>query len=295
MFLGQAHRYFNFYVGHLLWALNKMGVLKTEEPVETSMSIINRFACSVREGHILDAILDRAISVPHTTLVPVLSGGYIIEQNGVKADLSKTNLSPLIKYRLKKGRLEYEATEVEYINKYLQSEYDVVDLGAGMGFTSCAAGNKINHDRAIIAVEANENLKSTIERNATLNDVTIIPTIAAYAPRYESVPFFTRGDHRSASIRQDSSETTKVKTTDLSELVTKHNISEFQLISDIEGTEAELIHEMDLLSSCCRTLIIEIHKQKNPDVIKFVEELEKYGFKQVDSTRSVSVYRNTDF
>lgn len=266
----------------------------TKGVIAIGMSIISRTAHSVHEGTILGAILDRAIAIPHTKLVSILSEGYIMKQDGISADLSRTDLRPLVKYRLKKGRLKHEEIEISFINKYLNSKYDVVDLGAGMGFTSCAAGNLLDDDSTVVAVEANTNLEAAIEHNAALNDVTILPTMAAYAPGYESVLFGTEGDYRSASIYQDSSEITEINTTNLIDLTAEHGIREFQLISDIEGSEAELVHEMDLLSDYCRTMIIELHKEKNPKVDDLINELRSSGFNQIDSKGRVAVYQNTN-
>ncbi len=81
----------------------------------------------------------------------------------------------------------------------------------------------------------------------------------------------------------------------LSKIIKRHNIGEYTLVSDIEGSEAGLL-EMDGagLAHCCQ-MIIELHHTVRRDRIILAEELAtelqaKYNFKQIDRHGSVYVF-----
>lgn len=247
---------------------------------------------SIQDGRIFSAIKDRFVAIPHVFATSSLSGEYLMEQAGIKADLSNTNIRPLVKYRLNTGYLEYEKTEVKFIQEYLPPELDVIDLGAGIGFTACVADRKLNQGRDVIAIEANPKLESSIKYNAGLNGSSVKVISAGYSPSVGTIEISDKDSYRSNSVYENTSDEVEVETTSLVEITNEFSIDSFSLISDIEGSEAELIQEIELIKSKCHTIIIEIHEEKNSAVKETISRLENEGFRLIDSEERVRVFQN---
>jgi len=257
---------------------------------------------------ILKHVVDRLVCRPHVAWHSS-AGGYLMEQGDVILDLSQVDLRPLVKYRLRNGFLQYEQAEQRYISSYLPSEGDVIDLGAGIGFTACVAAREREADCHIVAVEANQALLDAIEQNTRLNGVVNLKTVnAAYESQGNPVSFRVHSDFRSSEIDSPSDARTShtdsaagtlitVDGLNLETIVDRFDIGRFSLIVDIEGSESDMIlDEIDLLESCCSVMIVEFHEGTN-GYEAALETLEPSTFDLVDESDShnVRVYENTTF
>ncbi len=175
----------------------------------------------------------------------------IITIGGVKLDI--TNLDLFTKQVFLLSSQNYEKDEGELIEKYLPSDIDVVDLGAGVGFTACKA-SKLIKNRQLIALEANENLIPIMKRNMSLNSCNYIIRNLAYSPDEEEVSLLMSfgGTFAASSVKNDlvtnPDKILKVNSTSLFSIIDANNFERFSLICDIEGMEVELLNtELELL------------------------------------------------
>jgi FkbM family methyltransferase len=134
-------------------------------------------------------------------------------------------------------RERYENDECRLIREHVPDGSNVVDLGAGIGFTSAFAARCVDGIQTHVAVEANPELIPVLRRTRELNECEFEIINAAYTTSGSSVRF-ERGQSltRSSIYRaEEGSETVSPVT--LRELIDTYDLSEFVLVADIEGTE----------------------------------------------------------
>lgn len=212
--------------------------------------------------------------------------------------------SPLVVPRIKAKLFlrGYEPVEINFVKKYLHPDRDVIDLGSSLGVVASHIGQKLNAGRRVICVEANPSLLDIIRANVTRNaphvQVEIVSGAVDYPPDRRSFVELALGfDNLMAHIVEDEvvPRGIFVPTVSLSEIIRQHEIGEYALVSDIEGSEASLL-EMDSAALIrCRQMIIELHHTVRRERIILAEELaaelrEKHGFRQIDRRGMVYVF-----
>lgn len=259
------------------------------------MSTLSRVRRRFREDGIsglTSAFLHRVIAPLHVPLVS-RDGTYLMERNGVEIDLAPTRLRPLLKYRMKIGFLDYEAAELDAISTYLDSETDVIELGAGVGYISCVIDQKLSEAPKHIAVEANPNLIQALKENRERNGAEFEVRHAAYSPTDEKVTLNIYDDYRSSGVYSKTGKAGHEVTVDgvnLASLVEEYDTNRCTLVADIEGVEANLIlEEWEILRKHFDTLIIEFHS-RNPDTPKAKSKLSDSDFEQVYVNSDVEVW-----
>lgn len=222
--------------------------------------------------------------------------GEVIEHRGVKLYWNRAKAGVEVKLRFILGR--YETTEADLINKYLGRTMDVIELGGGIGFTSCFINERVDTSTTHIVVEANKYLLPVLEANADLNECEFEIMNAAYASESDSVRFSPGASFWSGSLYRHGDKSVVVETTSLENLIGEFDLSTFALIVDIEGAEIDLLaSELDVLESHCELLIIEFHAEKREyrhiaDSIQSARTmLEESNFSLVESRGNVAVYR----
>ena len=239
--------------------------------------------------------MDRVIAPVHVKFISVATRQYLINSDSIVLDLVDSGLRSLVKYRLRRGKIDYERAESAMIVRHLSRSNDVIDLGAGLGFTSALAGTLLRKGREVVAVEANKRLLPSIIRNGVINGVRVIGINAAYSTSGEqSLLRVSKRDFRSSSVTLNTgTKTTVVPSISLYQIISDQNFSVFSLLVDIEGSEGDLLREeLNTLKKHCIVLIIEIHPRKCPDVHTALELLEANGFSLIDADGDVRVYKN---
>lgn len=183
----------------------------------------------------------------------------------------------------------YESEERFLIDKYLQEDIPVIELGGGIGFISCYISNKMSGSQKQVVVEADENLIPIIENNMCKNNVRFDIINKCYHPTADYVNFSIGEIVTVGRISDDASE--RRPAISLSEISSTYDISDFNLICDIEGEEIELVNEEHaIIKNHCKLIIMETHG----NISKIESKLQNIGFKKLDEHANVIVYKNSD-
>ncbi|WP_390914420.1 FkbM family methyltransferase [Pseudosulfitobacter sp. SM2401] len=155
----------------------------------------------------------------------------------------------------------YEAKETKCLLRVVREDDVVVELGAGMGYTSTllATKRKIKH---IHAFEANPTLIPYLKAVHAANGVeNATVTNAVLGSRKGSVDFYVRRNFLASSLTPI--EGTNVSSVEKIEMLNTKTVFKSLkptvLVCDIEGAEADLIPNMDLTG--LRAAVIELHPQ----------------------------------
>jgi len=195
----------------------------------------------------------------------------------------------------------YERAEINHVERYLDQDIDVVELGGSIGVNSTVIRRKMGSSRKLVVVEADHVLAQQIEKNLRLNcmnmeQVVIESRAIDYSGR-TSVPFVRQSSNLSGRIDsgQPGSSTIEVPTTTLSSIIRRHRIAEFSLVSDIEGMEIPLFYEDHEALLNCRQVLIEIDGVEYMGRSLSVDDIERrintLGFDTIDRYYNCIVFR----
>lgn len=192
---------------------------------------------------------------------------------------------------------KYEKEEVSILRETLKPDDVLMELGAGMGFISTFAAQRIGGNN-VHAFEANPDLKPLIERNYAQNNVKpflhqimLVDGDASDEYNFHVAPDFWAS---SAVHHEPGSRTISVPTASF--IQTIEEIEPTYLVVDIEGGERELFSKsMDF--GKVRHLLIELHPQKigAEAVAQVVDGLKSSGFvknKKLSKGKVVLMSRN---
>lgn len=241
-----------------------------------------------------------AAAIPRFILKPILlryrklkdrlSSTDYQNQDGIKVDTS----NPFVRQIDSLYLGNYEEQEITLIKRYLPRDISIIELGSGIGYTSCYINQKLDSNTKHVTIEANPDLIPLIERHRSLNNATFGIQNAAYVPN-EDTTTFASGDHfLTGNTHSRGVEVTEVAGISLDEICQTEGIESFFLVADIEGAEIELIEqEAELLRERCRGIIVEFHPDiDSPTAAR--KKLNGLGFRQIASIDDVEVYRRED-
>lgn len=202
---------------------------------------------------------------------------------------------------------KYESAESRFIIKYLYTDHDVIELGASIGISSCLIRRKLNTDKKVISVEANQALIDTITKNIQNNKLNYNFFLLNKAISYDisdtkKVSFRKQEDTLLGKIIHVNQSTpipgnTWVDTIKFVDIINEYQIKDYSLVCDIEGSEIELfLNENECLKNC-KQIIIETHTTSYRDInYKFSELAElirsRHNFKLIDSYGPVYVFNS---
>lgn len=173
----------------------------------------------------------------------------------------------------------YESAEVRFISQFLQDyEGTIIELGSSIGVVTSTIA-KANPNATVFSFEADSRFIPIIENNLQLNR---IQNVNCYNEIIGSEGFvFSVGDDNTmGKIVKGESGLSNFK--QLSSLLQIHNITDFVLVSDIEGAEYFFLFEESNLFTNCSLMIIELHPiEINNELITVAEMIEKiksFGF-----------------
>ena len=187
-----------------------------------------------------------------------------IHTNGLTIDTNLSIITPEIKASLFWGI--YEKAEIRFVKQYIQRDCDVIELGSSLGVVSCQICKVLDANRKLICLEANPELIEIMKLNLHVNclehDVIVIDKAIDYDSSRNSINLSFDSDHTGARIsngKVNAKHQWEVKTITLSNLLHSYDISEYVLVCDIEGAEAQIIDKDGLSLSKCRQIILELH------------------------------------
>lgn len=186
-----------------------------------------------------------------------------IPHRGLTIDTSSPVVTPEIKAALlMRG---YESSEYRFVRRYVPTDCDVIELGGSLGVISCTIRRRIDPARRQFIVEADPRLAQALRRNLAINgcahNVEVIEQAISYAGG-DTVSFALGETSVSGRIAADdrSLQTIEVPACTLGQLVERHRLTDFALVSDIEGVEWRMLqNDLDALASA-RMIVMETHK-----------------------------------
>lgn len=178
------------------------------------------------------------------------------DNQGVLLPVRHPLVSPGIAREIYLG--DYEAKEIEIIGKRLAGDDVVFEVGAGLGYLSAYCAQRVGSER-VFTYEANPELIPVIRETHARNKVSPTVTNALLAKGEGEREFRVDTDFWASSAHRESGRAIAVRQLDLNTELRRVRPS--FLIVDIEGGEAELFADADLVS--VRKLCVETH----PDVL----------------------------
>ncbi len=192
----------------------------------------------------------------------------------------------------------YERPERDLYQKNSPPSLPLIELGGCIGVLSCFINKNSATPREHVVVEANPDLLPILRRNRELNQAHFDIVHAAIAYGSETIRFPVNDEILASSIHRTGQRSVQVPTQTLKSLCKNYEFDQFNLIVDIEGSEWELIkHEMDLLCSRGKWLMIELHDHilGQSQTKELQKRLEAGGFELIDKRALTYCYKNSEY
>lgn len=171
----------------------------------------------------------------------------------------------------------YERGEARCLIRGLEGGDVVLEVGAGVGFTSTLAASIVGSER-VFCYEANPALMARIRRTHALNGVAPSVVNAVLGVGRGQVPFFVREDFSTSSLAGHPGEpNVPVPRLDVNEEIRRTGAT--CVVLDVEGAEEDLVRIIDWKP--VRKLVLELH----PAVLgpercaALLRELERQGLR----------------
>lgn len=186
----------------------------------------------------------------------------------------------------------YEKDESFLVQRHLDPNMDTVELGCGVGVISSKVCSRLSASAKFVGLEGNPELVEIANRNmnrfhATSDRVIEHAVVAgAYEPGRNRRFFITPGNFHTSSVSEKGAEAIEVVVPELSlsELLRRHDFGDYQLVSDVEGAELEIVLNDSEALVNCRRMIIELHRcevdGQSFEVQDAAELIKNLGFKQ---------------
>lgn len=220
--------------------------------------------------------------------------GKNIPVNGLSINVSQAPVTHKTIYRLFFDL--YERPERNAIEKYLDPSLPVIELGASLGVVTCTIRRKLDPQVPLISLEGNPDLLPQIHHNLARNQMQDNVTLHNLALAYGTDAVqFAIADQTAGSRIVDpqvaSGRIVTVESITLSDLIAKHNIVEYTLVSDIEGGEWDMILQDSEALRRCKTLVIELHdKNKSSKEDLKAHITDDLGYQLLDQQKNVYVF-----
>ena len=194
----------------------------------------------------------------------------------------------------------YEVSERRLIDKYLLSNFNIIELGGSLGILSKYIASKLDPNSKHVIVEANPNLIGYLKKNTffeTRENSTFIENFAI-AYHDNEIDFHLDDDILCSRIaNNDTLTSVKIPVRKLSYFVNKYFKNEkYILIMDIEGSEGSVFEfDKDILKNCLM-VIVELHPKLltlyGYTLESFLILAKEIGMKQIDKDNNVYVFEN---
>ena len=193
------------------------------------------------------------LSRPAAAAIDAATGKRPASSGGLRVDLRHPHVTPRTRAAVQWRR--YERDEIRLIRRWLPSDTDVVELGAGLGVTGAHILDRIDPNRRLVAVELDP--ASVDVLNTTLADPRAEVVNAAID--YSGIEVAADISSSVLHSRVGAGSGPRVTGLTLAGLLDTRRIGEYALVCDIEGAEADLaVHDAAALDRC-RLIIVETH------------------------------------
>jgi FkbM family methyltransferase len=193
--------------------------------------------------------------------------GKRIRHQGLWFDTRSSDFSAAVRAQMFWGG--YEGAETRMIRGVLRGSRTVVELGSSLGVTAAHIAAVMAAGGHLVCVEANPDLlpglRERMPRHAAGLRVDLVHAAvtdhcgtAALTMAAETV-----GSRLDAAPRRNE-HTVEVPALTLREIVSRMGMAEFDLVSDIEGSEAAFLLQDPGALTGCRRAVIELHATTLP-------------------------------
>jgi FkbM family methyltransferase len=196
-------------------------------------------------------------------LIAPLSG-YRVRHHGLWFNVRSSDFSPQVRAQMFWGG--YESAETRMIHGLLRGSTTVVELGSSLGVTSAHIAAQMAPGGHLVCVEANPRLLSGLRerlahRVGSLRVDFVHAAVTGHCGEAVlSLSPQTMSSRLGAGRPQDAA--VKVPALTLREILRRTGVSDFDLVSDIEGAEsAFLLQDPDVLRAC-RHAVLELHDSR---------------------------------
>lgn len=192
----------------------------------------------------------------------------IIPFYGLKIDIS----NPIIRKKIAASLCfkTYESAEVRFISKYLNNfEGTIIEFGASIGVVSCTIACK-NPKSKLYSFEADSRFIQIIKNNFKINSI-VNAEVYNEIIGSEGFVFSPGEDNTTGKISKGNSLNNQMIS--LPGILEKYEISDFVLVSDIEGAEYFVLNVEKSYFDNCSMIIIELHPIEIDGKLIMVEDL----------------------
>lgn len=149
----------------------------------------------------------------------------------------------------------YETDELSVIDQLISPDDKVLEIGAGIGFTSSYIAKLLSKKGFIECFEGNPDLIPIIKKNHQRNGVDIQVNNAILAKEPGTATFYLSDNFWSSSLSDKNGKAVPLPQVSFQDYLDKS--SPTMLVVDIEGGEIELFNDIDLKS--VEKICIELH------------------------------------
>ena len=188
----------------------------------------------------------------------------------------------------------YEEPERKALQRFLDPELPVIELGACVGVVSCLTNRRLRRPEKHVVVEANPALLPLLEENRARNDCRFEIVHAAVSHGTETITFHVDDNILASSVNGGEGRGVAVSTITLERLLDDHGFEKAMLLCDIEGAELQLVeHELKTLDHRISTIIMELHDRivGQEPTQRMLASLQSAGFKIVSRDGDVVVLK----
>lgn len=186
----------------------------------------------------------------------------------------------------------YDYQERLLISKYLLRNCDVIELGASLGIVSRSILRRLDSDRKLISIEANQTLKEYwLKNTAGSSNYSASAILENALVSYCDLDGFDFGQDNLTG--RSSSSGTSMPIITLQEISKRFSLKEpFSLVMDVEGMEYEILrHEMPFIRRCI-FLCTEFHRSREQNLY-FFNEMNRWGFQLLERRHTVAAWQKS--
>ena len=210
-----------------------------------------------------------------------------IRHYGLRFDVASADFSPRVRAQLFWG--SYESAETKMIQRFLQGSGTVVELGSSIGITAAHIAAVMAPNGHLVCVEANPRLLPGIRERVTSHGRSVrLDDIHAAVATSTGTGNLALAAETTGSKLTDSAagwEVIDVPTMTLGEILRQTGVSEYDLVSDVEGAETAFLLQDSSSLAGCRHAVMELHDTAIDDrrvsVADLIEGARAAGFRLV--------------
>jgi FkbM family methyltransferase len=215
--------------------------------------------------------------------------GKRIRHQGLWFDTRSSDFTPRVRAQMFWGT--YEGAETRMIRSFLRGSTAVVELGSSLGITSAHIASVMTPGGYLTCVEANPRLLPGLRERTSKRFVNMrVDVVHAAVTDHCGSAVLTIAAHtvgsRLHTDQEPNHSTVEVPALTLNDVVRQNGMTEFDLVSDIEGGETAFLLQDPSVLKNCRRAVIELHdtafRGRRVSVLDLLDGALSAGFQVVE-------------